>query len=150
MTFFKQKRRKEIEMKNTLSLEDALILYRRVMEICKSDGLIMCFDEHLFTKADLTYNYIATHLSDIVFIETDEIENSRMYASNFVQIIIGLSMKRDGTNKVEFVYTSEDIVTAVYNSLVWSIDSGYSSAIQDMKKEVTRMMENTSSSLDNI
>ena len=137
-------------MKNTLSLEDALILYRRVMEICKSDNLTICFEDHLFSKSELTYNYTATHLSDIVFIETDDIEDSRMYASNFVQIIIGLSMKRDDTNKVEFVYTSEDIVTAVYNSLIWSIDSGYSSAIQDMKKEITHMMESTSSSLDNI
>lgn len=136
-------------MKRTLNTNDAIVLYRRVMEICEQDDAVIEIDGKVQVIHDLSYEYLIRHLSSITYIESYTIPDSRLYASNLVQIIISLSMRRD-SDKIIFIRTSEDIVVAVFNTLMWCLENGYNAAIQDVKKLVIEMSETNKSSIENI
>ena len=136
-----------ILMKRTLDTRDALVLYHRVMEICTKDDAIIGIEDKSYKLNELGYDFIVENLINISYIESPSIEDSRLYASNLVQIIISLSMRRD-TKDVKFIYTPDDIVVAVFNTLMWCLENGYNAAIQDVKSVLNSMADNASS-IDN-
>ena len=124
-----------------LSKEDAITLYNTVFNICNSDGFVLEIDGIPYTKDELTYDLVVNNTSNITAIESKTIPNSRIYASNFVQIIVALSLNRVDTETIRFVRTSDNIVVSIYNTMVWCLDSGYNAAISDVKGTLRGMRE---------
>ena len=124
-----------------LSRNDAINLYNSIFDICTSDGFVLEIDGIPYPKDALSYNFITENVSQITAVESKSIPNSKIYASNLIQIIIILSLNRIVKNPISFVRTDNEIVTAIYNTLVWCLDSGYNSAISDMKSILHKMAD---------
>lgn len=124
-----------------LNKSDAINLYNSIFDICTSDGFVLEIDGIPYSKDNLSYDFIVENVSRITAIESKSIPNSKIYASNFVQLIVVLSLNRIKKDPIDFVRTNDEIVTVIYNTLIWCLDSGYNSAISDAKSILHKMAE---------
>ena len=124
----------------TIDIDGFLEVYHKTLEICMSDGFVAEINQVRYTREELSYDFLLDHSTEIAYIESTTIPNSRLYTSNMIQFAIIMSMRRD-TDNVEFIRTSDKIAIMVYNSLLWFTRSGYSAAIQDVKDMISKMAD---------
>lgn len=122
-----------------LSKDDALELYHHTMRICMSDGFRIEINGVMYSKDEVNYDFVSKNAKYINSIESSSIENSRVYASNFVQVIIALSLSRESGDEIKFVTTPDEIVVLIYNTIIWCLDCGYNSAVSDANKIIRDM-----------
>ena len=124
----------------TIDIDGFLEVYHKALEICMSDGFVAEINQVRYTKEELSYDFLLDNATEIAYIESTTIPNSRLYTSNMIQFAIIMSMRRD-TDKVEFIRTSDKIAIMIYKSLLWFTRSGYSTAIQDVKDMINKMAD---------
>ena len=124
----------------TIDIDGFLEVYHKALEICMSDGFVAEINQVRYTREELEYDFLLDHATEIAYIESTTIPNSRLYTSNMIQFAIIMSMRRD-TDKVEFIRTSDKIAIMIYKSLLWFTRSGYSTAIQDVKDMIAKMAD---------
>lgn len=124
----------------TIDIDGFLEVYHKALEICMSDGFVAEINQVRYTKEELSYDFLLDNATEIAYIESTTIPNSRLYTSNMIQFAIIMSMRRD-TDKVEFIRTSDKIAIMIYKSLLWFTRSGYSTAIQDVKDMISKMAD---------
>lgn len=124
----------------TIDIDGFLEVYHKALEICMSDGFVAEINQVRYTKEELSYDFLLDNATEIAYIESTTIPNSRLYTSNMIQFAIIMSMRRD-TDKVEFIRTSDKIAIMIYKSLLWFTRSGYSTAIQDVKDMIAKMAD---------
>lgn len=124
----------------TIDIDGFLEVYHKALEICMSDGFVAEINQVRYTKEELSYDFLLDNSTEIAYIESTTMPNSRLYTSNMIQFAIIMSMRRD-TDKVEFIRTSDKIAIMIYNSLLWFTRSGYSAAIQDVKDMISKMAD---------
>lgn len=122
-----------------LSKDDALELYHRTINVCISDEFIIEINGKKYQKDEISYEFLIKNAHYINSIESSSIENSKIYASNFVQIIIALSLSRESNDAIKFVKTPDEIVILIYNTIIWCLDCGYNSAISDANNIIKNM-----------
>ena len=124
----------------TIDIDGFLEVYHKALEVCMSDGFVAEINQVRYTKEELSYDFLLDNATEIAYIESTTIPNSRLYTSNMIQFAIIMSMRRD-TDKVEFIRTSDKIAIMIYKSLLWFTRSGYSTAIQDVKDMISKMAD---------
>ena len=124
----------------TIDIDGFLEVYHKALDICMSDGFVDEIYQVRYTKEELSYDFLLDNSTEIAYIESTTMPNSRLYTSNMIQFAIIMSMRRD-TDKVEFIRTSDKIAIMIYNSLLWFTRSGYSAAIQDVKDMISKMAD---------
>lgn len=118
-------------MYSTLNAVDT---YKRVFRVCDTPGFFLEIGKKIYKKDELTYDFVASHASQISYIESTDISNSRIYPSTFIMMLIVLMMDRHEQGPgIKFIGMSEDLVKLLHHSCQWTANSGYNSAINDVK-----------------
>lgn len=126
------------------SNEKALETYRKVIEVCQSPGFFLCLNRKIYKKADLSYEFVVDNASHIAYIETEDIDMSRIYMSTFVMLLTILSMDRRHTGRgIEFVGLKESVVLFIHRIQLWNINSGYNTAMNDVKGLIGTLEKNS-------
>ena len=122
-------------------------LYKKVIDVCMSDGFIIEIDGKKYNKSDISYEYLIENASHIGYIESTDIPDSRMYASTTIMLFITISLDRRYTEGkgISFVPAHNGVVNLLSRTIMWNLNSGYNSALNDAKGILDKLRKNSDS-----
>ena len=130
-----------------IKMQHVIDLYKKVINICMSDGFLIEIDGKRYRKDEISYDYLIENASHIGYIEDTNTENSRVYASNTVMLMITISLDRRCSNEkdtgIVFYPVHDGVVNLMYRTVLWNLNSGYNSALNDTKSIIDKLRSNS-------